>query len=298
MRHSTHVLVTTALLVAALLGAAPASAASKEQLQMMADIRMLQEQAQQLQILLGTVSEAIVAVNKRLDEQSEANRKGFADQKLTIDTLGRDVGVVREKVDDTIVRVGSIGQEVEALRQTVETMNAPISFGAEPVDPAAAAAAGAAPGADAAAPAPAPAPVPDAAPAGGPTMVGVSPTRLLNEARSDYSLARWDLAISGFEAYIKSFPRSDEADDAQLSIGNAYLQDGKYDKAVEAYDLVVRNYPKGNAVPEAYYKKGLALQNLQQPDRAREAFEFVRQNYPDSFPANLASQRLQELKKP
>jgi tol-pal system protein YbgF len=292
MKHT----LSTALLVLAVF-AAPSYAADKETRQMMADIRMLQEQAQQLQILLGTVSEAIVAVNKRLDEQSEANRKGFADQKLTIDTLGRDVGVVREKVDDTIVRVGSIGQEVEALRQTVETMNAPISFGAEPVDPAAAAAAGAAPGADAAAPAPA-APVSDAAPAGGPTMVGVSPTRLLNEARSDYSLARWDLAISGFEAYIKSFPRSDEADDAQLSIGNAYLQDGKYDKAVEAYDLVVRNYPKGNAVPEAYYKKGLALQNLQQPDRAREAFEFVRQNYPDSFPANLASQRLQELKKP
>jgi tol-pal system protein YbgF len=289
MKHT----LSTALLVLAVC-AAPSYAADKETRQMMADIRMLQEQAQQLQILLGTVSEAIVAVNKRLDEQSEANRKGFADQKLTIDTLGRDVGVVREKVDDTIVRVGSIGQEVEALRQTVETMNAPISFGAEPVDPAAAAAAGAAPGVDAAAPAP----VPDATPAGGPTMVGVSPTRLLNEARSDYSLARWDLAISGFEAYIKSFPRSDEADDAQLSIGNAYLQDGKYDKAVEAYDLVVRNYPKGNAVPEAYYKKGLALQNLQQPDRAREAFEFVRQNYPDSFPANLASQRLQELKKP
>jgi tol-pal system protein YbgF len=277
-----HTLST--ILVLATFAAVPAYGADKETRQMMADIRMLQEQAQQLQNLLGSVSDALMAVNKRLDEQAEANRKGFADQKLTIDTLGRDVAVVREKVDDTIVRVGSLGQEVEALRASVEAINAPVSFGALPEAPL--------PGPDGAEP---PAAAPTAAPA---PAVGLSPTRLLYEAKSDYSLARWDLAISGFEAFIKSFPRSDEADDAQLLIGNAYLEDAKYDRAIEAYDVAIRTYPKGNVIPEAYYKKGLAYQSLRQTDRAREAFETVVKTYPESTAAILANQRLQGLGKP
>ena len=47
MKHRSFVLALALVLAGAL--AAPAAAADKEQLQMMADIRMLQEQAQQLQ---------------------------------------------------------------------------------------------------------------------------------------------------------------------------------------------------------------------------------------------------------
>ena len=59
------------------------------------------------------------------------------------------------------------------------------------------------------------------------------------------------------------------ADDAQVNIGTAYLQDGKNDKAVEACDVAIRTYPSGDEMPDAYYKKGLALQNLR--DRQRRA---------------------------
>jgi tol-pal system protein YbgF len=266
--------------------ASPLSAADKETRQMMADIRMLQEQAQLLQNTLGSLTDVLAAVNKRLDEQAEVNRKAFADQKLTIDTLGRDVGVVREKMDDTIVRVGSLGQEVEALRQSVDAINAPISFSGVPAETASADSPAAA---DGTAPT-----VPAASPS---AAVGVSPSRLFNEARSDYFLGRYDLAIAGFDAYIKSFPNSDEADDAQLLIGNSYSQGAKYDKAIEAYDLAIRTYPKGNVIPEAYYKKGVAHQSLRQTDRAREAYEYVVKNHPESAAATLAQQGLQALQR-
>src|SRR5438552_5945883 len=82
----------------------PADAANKEHQQLMADLRMLQEQSQQLQNLIGTVTEALrdtsKTVNGKLDQQAEANRKSFADQKLVIDNLSNDVRVVREKLDD------------------------------------------------------------------------------------------------------------------------------------------------------------------------------------------------------
>jgi tol-pal system protein YbgF len=273
-----------ALALAAVM-ARPAYAANKEHQQLMADIRMLQEQAQQLQNLIGslntTLGEALRAVNARLDEQTGTTRKAFADQKLVIDALTSDLRVVREKVDDNNVRIGSISQEVDALRQSLQQQNA----SRPPPSPDSPDAAG--PGTNG----PGDGTTPPA-PAATSLAIGTSPQRLYDQALSNYWSGLWDLAIEGFTSYIRSFPRSDMADDAQVAIGNSYLQDGKNDKAVEAYDLAIRTYPNGNAIPEAYYKKGLALKNLRQLDRAREAFEYVAKTYPDSDAGRLAKQQI------
>src|SRR4029077_13732491 len=109
-----------AVLVLSLAIARPAAAANKEHQQLMADLRMLQEQTQLLQTALATLTEALKAVNARLDQQADASRKTSADQKLLIDNLTKDLGVGREKVDDNNVRVGSLSQEVDALRQLVQ----------------------------------------------------------------------------------------------------------------------------------------------------------------------------------
>src|SRR5690349_12550364 len=103
--------IAVALALAAALGTArPAIAANKEHQQLMADIRMLQEQAQQLQNLLAALNEAIKAVNAtlntRIAEQTEATTKSLANQKLILDSLSNDLRVVRERVDDNNVRLG------------------------------------------------------------------------------------------------------------------------------------------------------------------------------------------------
>ena len=268
--------------------AAPARAADKETLQMMADIRMLQEQTQQLQNLIGAVGEALKTVSGRLDQQTEVNRKAFADQKSTIDTLAADLRVVRERVDDSNVRIGSVSQEVEALRQSIELLNVPPAAAAASAEPAPPA-----PAVPGVPPSPSPAAPAPVAPRS--AAVGMSPTRLFDEAKAMYWAGQNDLAVMGFDSYIKTFPKSEQADDAQLLIGSAYLQAGANDKAVEAYDVAIRTYPNSNVLPEAYYKKGVALQNLKQLDRAREAFETVTTKYPDSFEATLAKQGIQKL---
>ncbi len=258
------------VLVLAASAASPAAAANKEHQQLMADLRMLQEQSQLLQTLLGTLNEALKAVNTRLDQQTEVNRKAFADAKLVIDNLTNDVRVIREKIDDNNVRVGSLTQEVNSLRQSMQQLaSRPSSM--EPDSAAAAPAGGTAP------------------PSG---VIGDSPEKTWNAAWADYTAGQYDLAIMGFEAYIRDNPRADKADDAQMHIGNSYLNAGKNDKAVEAYDKTIRTYPSGNVVPDAYYKKGLALMNLKNVAAAREAWEFVVKNYPNSDAANQARQRL------
>ncbi|MGE3510632.1 MAG: tetratricopeptide repeat protein [Vicinamibacterales bacterium] len=282
--------ITGVALLVSTVWAVPASAANKEQLQMMADIRMLQEQAQQLQILIGSLSEALQAVNARLEQQSDANRRAFADQKLGADNLANDLRIVREKMDDNSVRVGSLTQEVDALRQSVQhlaTLPPPVAV--PPVtDP------------DAPPPDPDAAPAPAAVPPPPPPAVaaGASPQRLYDSAWADYTAGQFGLAIQGFESFIKSFPRSEQADDAQVYIGNSHLQAGDYDKAVEAYEMAIRTYPTGNLIPDAWYKKGLAYLDLKQPDKAAEAFEFVAKTYPESSAAFLARQQIAQTRKP
>jgi len=86
-------------------------AQNREHQQMTADLRMMQEQAQQLAITIAALNQALAeslkAINARLDQASDATRKGFADQKLLIDNMGNDVRVIRERSDDTNVRIAA-----------------------------------------------------------------------------------------------------------------------------------------------------------------------------------------------
>ena len=98
---------------------APASAADKAHQQLMAEIRMLQEQQQQLQQMVGGLADTLKTVTAKIDEQTGANRKAFADQKLLIDGMAEGVRILREKADDTNVRLSSVTQELEAVRQAM-----------------------------------------------------------------------------------------------------------------------------------------------------------------------------------
>jgi TolA-binding protein len=284
MKHRVFCALLGVILVTA---AAPARAANKEHQQLMADLRMLQEQSQLLQNLIGSVTEAIKAVNTRLDQQAETTRKAFADQKLVIDNLTNDVRVIREKLDDNNVRIGSLTQEVDSLRSSLQQAGSRPSGTNDAADPQTP---GAAPGATSGTSSPA---------AGSPGgAIGVSPQKLFDSAMGDYYSGQYDLAILGFSDYIKSFPKSDLADDAQVNICSAYVQDGKNDKAVEACDLAIRTYPNGDKIPDAYYKKGLALQNLRDVNGAREAWEHVVKSDPNTDAGRLAQQRLEQIKRP
>ena len=259
---------------AVLLTALPAQAQRRELQQMAADLRILQEQTQLLQNAVTALNESLKSVNARIDEQATVTRKGFADNKLVVDGMGSDIRVVRERVDDTNVRITSLSQEVEALRLAIPPMpvyspptdTAP---GGVPGDPSSPAAPAAPPSNPTGAPAPAaPAPTP-AAPAPG------SPTRLYDMAWADYTAGSYDLAIEGFSSYVRSFPKSESADNAQYYIGDSYFQRGRWPEAVDAFDRVITTYPKGDVANQAYYQARTELR-ADEPDRPGAAVLRVR----------------------
>ncbi|HTV02533.1 MAG TPA: tol-pal system protein YbgF [Luteitalea sp.] len=288
-------IVTGALTGVLFVGLAlPAHAANREHQQLMADIRMLQEQNQQLQLVLATLGDTLKALNAKIDDQSGAARKQFADQKLLIDNVGSDLRVVRERLDENSKSVGTIGQELSSLREAVNTLPSQLAPPAPAMIPgpngtmipAPTGTPGSAPSTTGAAPT-TPAPT---GPAG-----GLSPQRMFDTAQADYAAGQWSLAISGFEQFIRSFATSDRADDAQFYIGESYQLDGKFKEAVAAYEKVISDYPTGDRVPQALYKRGVALSLLGENDRARESFQQVIRNYPQSEVAVLAKQVLDGL---
>jgi tol-pal system protein YbgF len=277
--------VAAAAVAIVLLGPAGAAAANKEHQQLMAEIRMLQEQQQQLQQMLGGLADTLKTVTAKLDDEASVSRKAFADQKLLIDGIGDGVRILREKADDTNVRLSTISQEIEVMQQAIAS---------QPV-----AAAPAVPGGEPAQPTPAGGLTPPAA--APPTTTtpppNISPQRMYDQAYADYAAGQWELAISGFDTFIKMFPRSPQADDAQMNIGNSLYSAGRFKEAAAAYQKVMADYPNGDTVPEAYYKMGLTFDRLGQADLARKAFETVIEKFPASSSAVLAKQRLNTIKR-
>jgi tol-pal system protein YbgF len=257
----------------------PALAANKEHLQLMAEIRMLQEQNQQLQALLGSLQDTLKTVTTKIDDQSAATRKVMADQLLAVNNIGDNVRVLREKTDDTNVRISTVSQEINALRQAIASQPPPA----------------------AALPSPDPAAVPSATPSQPPTAsppVGVSPQRMYEASYDDYTSGRWELAIQGFQGYIQTFPRTAQAADAQYNIGMSYYQQSKWPEARDAFQKVISDYPQNTErLPEAYYKLGQTFERLNQVDNAKRAYETVIQKFPTSFHANQARPALDRLNK-
>jgi tol-pal system protein YbgF len=271
------------------LAATPAAAQNREHQQQAAELRILQEQQQQLTLALAQLAEAIKTINGRLDEAAAANRRGFADQELSIRGLGSDLSAIRERTQETDTRIRTLRDEIDALRTTLASLPSLLSQtapppSADPADPNAVPPAGAAPAA-----------VQPPAATAPPSTAGLSPTRMLESAKSDYFAGQWSLALSGFDALLRTFPRSEPAAEAQFYIGETYYAQTKWPEAIDAYGLVLQNHRTSGSVPDAYFKRGRAYAQTGQTDAARAAWEAVMKAYPDSDAARLAKQDLERI---
>jgi tol-pal system protein YbgF len=286
--HITTTRAVAALVLAltyvALTPATPA-AADREHQQIMADLRILQEQTQQLQALMTDLGEALKAVNSRIEDQTSLERKAFADGKVQMDTMSGDLRIVREKVDETNVRLGTISQELESIRDAIPE---PGAFQQVPVNIDPTAAPATTPGG------PPPSPTTTTTPAN----PRIQPQQVWGAAWGDYTGGNYSIAIKGFELFLASFPKHTQAHEAQLYIAESLAWEKKDMEAVTAYERVITNYPGSPSVPTAYYKRGMAYERLGESARARESYEALIKQFPDSQQAVLAKQRLEPANRP
>src|SRR5688572_2462583 len=274
-------LIRSTLALAVLSAAVPAAAQNREHQQMSAELRMLQEQTQQLALTLAQLGDALKALNARLDASDKDAQQRFADQKLLIQKLSDDVSAVRERSQDTDTRLRKVADEVEALRSTITSLPSLMSGGVPSASPD-------------------PTPLDPNAPAAPPpspstSTIGLSPSRMLDTAKSDYFSGSYASAVSGFESLLKTFPTSEAAAEAQFMLGETYSQQKRYSDAVNAYTAAIQKFPRSMWVPEAYYKRGKAQESLGTPEAARASYELLLKTYPDTPSAGLAKQALDRL---
>jgi tol-pal system protein YbgF len=266
-------------LILSILASGPARAQNREHQQMTAELRMLQEQTQQLALSLAQIAEAIKSLNARLDSSDQAAQKRFADQELLLKGLSTELSAVRERTQDTDTRLRSLADEIEALRSSVTSLSS-ITPSPAPIVP----------GADAS-----PLGTPPAAPSTPSSTLGLSPSRMLERARGDYFSGAYASAITGFEELVKAFPRTEAAAEGYYYLGETYFTQKRYPDAATAYTQVIQTYPKSSWVPDAYFKRGRAYEALNQPAEARASYEQLVKTFADSAPAGLAKQRLDAL---
>ena len=129
-----------------------------------------------------------------------------------------------------------------------------------------------------------------------PGTPSISPTSAFNLALNDYQSGRYDLALSGFQRFVKDFPNANLTPDAYYWLGETYYSMKDYVRAIPAFEQVITEYPRSERVPAALFKLGLATAETGDNPRARTYLKRVIEQYKDSTEAKLARNRLADLR--
>ncbi len=106
---------------------------------------------------------------------------------------------------------------------------------------------------------------------------------------------RYEPAAMAFEQFLKSYPESELADNAQYWLAESHYVTQAFDRALASFEVVISGYPDSRKVPDALLKVGYCNYELEQWDAARAALRRVQREFPETTAARLAGQRLQRM---
>lgn len=129
----------------------------------------------------------------------------------------------------------------------------------------------------------------------GKTKLRKTPDELYTEAKQQLDSGKYESARELFLAFLKQYPKSENADNAQFWIGEIYYREKWYEKAILEYQKVIENYPKGNKIRSALLKQGFAFFNLGDKTNARLILKELVRKYPRSNEAKIARKKLKVL---
>ncbi len=105
----------------------------------------------------------------------------------------------------------------------------------------------------------------------------------------------FEKAQQAFSAFLRKYPNSQYAGNAQYWLGEVHLVQGDLQAAGKAFAQVSQNYPEHNKVPDSLYKLADVERRLGNADKARGIMQQVVAQYPNSSAAQLAQQDLRKL---
>jgi tol-pal system protein YbgF len=249
---------------------------------------------------LRSESTNTVSENASIRKEIDSVRSSLADTRANLQQVQRDLNAMKEKVEEvryqTDRRLGQSSQEGDQRVKDLEGRLAKISEDLKALT----ARQEAVQDTQKASPAQ---PQSSSAGAGAGTEFAREKVTGESEAvRRDYEAASRLLeqkdyrgSINRFKEFVKKYPKSDYADNAQYWIGECYYALREFDQAILEFDAVRRNYPKGDKVPAALLKQGFAFAELGDKVDARLILQELINRYPQSPEAGQAKQKLKTL---
>jgi len=281
------------LVIPALLVSVPAAMVGqkKEDLQsIQRDVAQLQEQVKELQrsqdakmtALQGMLQQAVDASNKvaagltamqhdvttKLNEQQTKLVTPVATLGTKVDQMSDDFRSVSTNVADLVRRMGALDSKLADISSAIRTLSSPP-------------------------PAPVAGGVPGTVPQTGPPP-GMSAETMWQNAFRDYSGGKQELALQEFVDYVKNFPDTENAPNAQWYVGYMYFNAGMYDDSVKAFDAVLK-MPENPKTPEALYYKGVSLMKGERRTEAGTTFKEFLKRYPTNTHVPNVHQHLRTL---
>ncbi len=276
LRKATALAVITLMMAAS---ATPAFAVSKEIIQLQTQVQDLADRIAHMQqsfdermgVMRNLVEQSTDNVNKlslSLQGMQKQLQQQNSDAQAKVDQVSGQIQTLNDSVDELKARLAKASKQLDDIQSQQQNMLQPAQT---------------TPGS-----APAAAPVNPAAQAP-PADV------LYNNALRDYNSARYELALSQFQDYLKFYPTTDLAGNAQYYIADMEYRSGNFEAAVTDYDKVLEQFPGGNKAAAAQLKKGYSLLELGRKDAGVKELNALIQRYPRTIEATQARERLHKL---
>ncbi len=262
--------LSTALVL--LITVTPASAANRDIVQLQTQVDQLQQAMTQMKqsfdermgVMKSMMEQNTVIANKvsaAIDNlQSSINRQQ-TDRAGQVDQISGQIQALNDTMDELKVRLAKLSKQFEEMQAAQQSMAAQQTESQQKAQQMAAA------------------PPPDV---------------LYNNALRDYNGGKNDLATQEFNDYVKYYPDTDLAGNANFYLAEIEFKAGDYQKAIANYDLVVQNFPSGNKAAAAQLKKGFALLELGKKEEGEQELKRVIQRYPRTNEAVQARDRLRK----
>lgn len=225
------------------------------------EIVRLKNQADFLQESNQRLEERSARLDSLLEEQIGLTNRLRADLATTLSGMDERMGIVESKLEDLGHRFPELSRKMEQVKREISTTKKDTASAADTSG----------------------------------VMVNVDPQQLYDAAYLDLTKGNYDLAVTGFSNYLKYFPETEQAANAQYWLGECYYAKKNYTKAAIEFHRVLEDYSTGTKVPSALYKLGLSLLELKSVSQAKKYLQELVDKYPNTQEARLAGERLEKI---
>ena len=234
------------------------------------EVAALREDVQAQQKDLATKKD-VQAVAAEVGTQTQKLVRSNAEMGIKMDDFSGQLETLQTQLKETNGRLSKLSQQISEAQKELTQAHATPPPASNPVPPAAGAET-----APQAQPPSSPSPAPAVPPA------PQSPSDLYKESYQDFLQGRYDIAVQGFQDFLKAAPDSDLVPDAWFYMGEALFSAKKFKEAVAAYEKLLGQHSKSDHAPAARLKKGLAYFELGNKTLGIVELQYCMYEYPDS----------------